>query len=102
MVEINIDDDTLIEFELKLESYDQNSSVQSTLKTDVIKFILIQIHFSSELSPQDLYIGEPTEWNLPEIVEGAFNLIEVIIKPDDSIKLTIQYLQEENMLKFDG
>ena len=41
------------------------------------------MHFIDELLTQELYIGESTEWNLPEIVEGVFTLSEVIIEPDD-------------------
>ena len=38
------------EYKLSLESFDQNSSVKSTLKTDEIIIYVVDIHFSSELN----------------------------------------------------
>ena len=60
------------------------------------------MHFIDELLPQELYIGEPSEWSLPDIVEGAFTLSDVIIEPDNEIKQTISYSKKSNLLEFDG
>ena len=40
----------------------------------------------SELQLQHLTLGEPYEWELPEIEEGIYALSEVIVEPDATIK----------------
>ena len=88
-----------------MESFDTNSSVQSTLKTDQIIINVVDIiyptstdltvstsqtssdlpYFTSELELQHLTLGEPFEWELPDIEEGSYALSEIIVEPDAAI-----------------
>ena len=44
-VKIDVNNDFLADFILKLESFDNNSSVKATLKTDEIRFMVITMPF---------------------------------------------------------
>ena len=49
-----------------------------------------------------MILGEPYEWELPEIKEGIYALSEIIVEPDATIKDSISILESENKLKYDG
>ena len=81
------------EFTLILESFDQNSSVKSTLKTDYITIIVSDDlpYFTTDLELQNLVVGESFEWDLPDIEEGSVPLSEVLVEPDAAIYNQISY-----------
>ena len=93
------------EYNLILQSFDQNSSVKSTLKTDQITIIVTgysPLSFTSDLELQNLTLGVPYEWELPGIKEGSFPLIEVIVEPDAAIQQSISFSTSQNKFYFDG
>ena len=47
-------------------------------------------------------LGEPYEWDLPDIEEGSYALSEVIVEPDSAIKQSISFTTSQNRLHFDG
>ena len=80
LVRINAEHIQPGEYSLVLESFDLNSSVKSALKTDLIVIKVLNLpHFTSDLEMQQLTLGVPFEWDLPDIEEGSYTLSEVIV-----------------------
>ena len=68
-------------YTIHIESFDANSNVQSTLKTDIIE-ITVEVllpQFASELSDEEITAGVASSWALPSIVEGSYPLDQVSI-----------------------
>ena len=77
--------------------------MKSTLKTDRIAINVTDVaHFTSELKLQNLTLGEPYEWYLPDIEEGQYAFSEVIVEPKASIIQSILFSTSENKFSYDG
>ena len=73
LVSFNTEDVKPGEYNLILESFDLNSKVKSALKTDLILIKVLNLpHFTSDLEMQQLTLGVPFEWDLPDIGEGSY------------------------------
>ena len=67
-------------YTIYIESFDANSNVKSTLKTDMIEVTLELLpQFASELSWEEITAGVASSWALPSIVEGSYPLQQVSI-----------------------
>ena len=86
MTEVTIDSSGVAPgvYTIYIASFDANSNVQSTLKTDMIEVIvggevILLPQFVSELSDEEITVGVASSWALPSIVEGSYPLEQLSI-----------------------
>lgn len=93
------------EHTLVLQSFDENSKVGSTLKTDTITIVITTESlptFVENPSDETLVANQEKRWELPEIVEGAYPLAKVLLRPPEQLKSLLSYDQDTNTITFAG
>ena len=57
---------------------------------------------TNPLPLQELILGEPSSWELPEINEGFFALHELVAEPIKPLPKVIFYISSEKSLNYNG
>ena len=58
--------------------------------------------FLEEPSSETLFVNQEKRWELPEIVEGAYPLAKVLLRPPEQLKSLLSYDQDTNTITFAG
>lgn len=105
-VELDAADVAVGSYELVLESYDANSSVRSTLKTDTITVhVEAAIKFPSEadLPLIQLVVGSDKSWTLADsLIELAAAGLSVQVQLSDELRSFVSYSAAGHMFTYNG
>ena len=86
-----------ITYSLKLESFDTNGEVYSTLKIDTVTVVVV-----AALGVQTITPGKKSEWSIAPVLEQFDNVKGVYIMADPLIARYVTLLNKSQLISYDG
>ena len=104
---MNIDTSNLVigEYVVEIESFNSLSTVQATLKTDQITINVIEAilpSFVDDLEFIMLAVDQEYSWQLPEIDEGSYALLDVEVSVPVRLSSYITFDEDLRQFTYDG